>query len=207
MELLAPHWSDTNGYEDKISGQARKDKRVSKLTDREALLASFRAGEHDELVVASLACLVFDDRDLLTVAAVTDKMGATIVDLHSGLRLEPKMRVWKLKEARDAMEIARRGDITKSASERARELRLADTTRRANKFRDDWGNPAFTTPELLLRGGRGNKPMAYSVAVREMGATRPAAIKDWLHRKHQREALAEFHAKRVAAKAAKGAKK
>ena len=204
MELLAPYWQDTNGYEDRISGQARKDKRVSKLTDREALLASFRAGEKDELVVASLACLVFDDRDLLAMAAVTDKMGVTIVDLHSGLRLDPKMRVWKLKEAHDAMEVARRGDITKSASERARELRLADTKRRADKFRDDWGNPAFTTPELLMRGGRDKKPMAYSVAVREMQATRPEAVAKWKHDENRRAGLAEFHAKRAAAKAAKG---
>ena len=58
-----------------------------------------------------------------------------------------------------------------------------------------------------VKAGENGKPMAYSVAVREMKMTRPEAIRDWKHKKNQREALAEFHARRAAPKAAKEGKK
>ena len=56
----------------------------------------------------------------------------------------------------------------------ATEQRLADTARRIDLIRKDWGNPAVPLGDLLLRAGRTTKrgavqPMAYVTARKALG--------------------------------------
>ncbi len=199
LEVLGDVWSDTSGYEDKISGVGRKARRVSDLKDRAAMLAAFRSGEGDELHVASLACLCFDDRDFLTVVAATDKAGVTIIDRQSGLRLEPKTRPWKLAEARDAMDISRRGDLTKDARKRAAEMRLARTLERIALIRPYWHLKEHSTKALLKMAGERGHPMAPQTARDHLGK-RPQRQRDYENEQAREAGRRAAREKRAAAK-------
>ena len=199
LEILGDVWSDTSGYEDKISGVGRKTRRAKDLKDRASMLAAFRPGEGDELHVASLACLCFDDRDLLTVVAATDRACVTIIDRQSGLRIEPKTRPWKLAEARDAMEIARRGDVTKGAREAAAEMRLARTLERIALIRPHWHLRDHSTRELLEMAGERGHPMAPQTARHHLGS-RPQRQRDHENEQAREAGRKAARAKRAAAK-------
>ena len=172
LEVLGNLANDTSIYFDKLSGAAKKERRISALRDREALLASFREGESDELHVASWPCLAVGPDDLITVTAETDRLGVTIVVHDIGMRIEPGAAPTKIKAARDALAAAKRSRDTEEPRAAAMRRRRERTEARAAKIKDDWPKRDHTTEELLDRAGERGKPMAY-ITARNFWGKRP----------------------------------
>ena len=172
LEVLGDIADDTSIHFDKLGAIAKKEKRASALKDRDALLASFRAGEGDELHVASWPCLVVGPDDQITLTAETDRLGVTIVVHDIAMRIEPGSAPTRIKAARDALANAKRSRDTETAREAAMRRRRERTQARAAKIKEDWPKRDHTTEELLIRAGERGKPMAY-ITARNFWGKRP----------------------------------
>lgn len=165
-------------YGDVLRPGERKRKSVEALSERAALLRpTGRRSRGETIYVACLGLLAWDLRDLQRCLAAAQARGATIVALNTGRRIGPDAGAKEIGEAQDDFAAdKRRGAVRpgRLGREIATEQRLADTARRLDLIREDWGNPAFSLETLLLRAGRTTKrgavqPMAYITARRALG--------------------------------------
>lgn len=160
-------------YRDELKARARRARDASALTERTAMLRPTGRRSRDETIyVACLGVLAMDLRDLGRCFAASQARGATIVALNTGRRIGPDARAKEIAAAQeDFAADKRRGAVSpgRRGYEAAKELRDADTKRRIDLIREDWGNPRFSTLSLLARAGRTLKsgavqPMAWVTA-------------------------------------------
>jgi hypothetical protein len=165
-------------YRDELRPGQRKRKDVAALMERAAMLAPTGRRSRDEVIyVACLGLLAWDQRDLVHCLAAAAERGASVFALNTGAMIPPDVGAAEIAAAQDDFVAdKRRGAVQpgRAGHEIAREQRLADTARRINLIREDWGNAAFTLGELLERAGRETKrghiqPMAYVTARRALG--------------------------------------
>ena len=165
-------------YQDELRPGQRKRKDVAALEERAAMLAKTGRRSRDEVIyVACLGLLAWDQRDLVNCLAAAAERGASVFALNTGSLITPDAGAAEFAAIlADFSADKRRGAVQpgRAGHEIAREQRLADTARRIDLIREDWGNPAFSLGELLERAGRKTKrghiqPMAYMTARRALG--------------------------------------
>lgn len=165
-------------YEDQVRPGQRKRKAVDALVQRADMLRPTKRRRGDEVIyVPCLGNFAWDLWDLARCFAAAKEREATIVALNTDLRIPPDASEAVMKQAREDFQAdKRRGAVQpgRVGWEIAQEQRLADTERRINLIREDWGNPDFKLEDLLLRAGRTTKrghvqPMAYVTAKQHLG--------------------------------------
>jgi hypothetical protein len=165
-------------YQDELRPGERKRKAADAMVQRDAMFRpTGRRNREETVYVACLGLLAWDLRDLQRCLRAAQARGATIVALNTGRRIAPDAGAKETDEAQDDFTAdKRRGAVRpgRLGHEIAREQRLADTARRLDLIREDWGNPAFNRDELLMRAGRKTKrghiqPMAYITARTALG--------------------------------------
>ena len=171
-------------YRDELKPGQRKRKDVEALFWRSKMLAATgRRTPGETIYFACWGMLAWNLMDLGRCFAAAKSRGATLVALNTGLRIGPDAGAVEIAQAQKDFTLdKRRGAVQpgRSGYEITAELKKADTLRRINLIRQDWGNPEFTQAELLLRAGRRTKrghlqPMAWKTA-REHLNTRRWAI-------------------------------
>lgn len=179
-----PSWPDVTIYRDQLGPKARKAHSPDALEERAQMLRrTARRGSGEVIYVASLAVLAWSAEDFMTALAGVVDRGATVVALDTGRRIEPTAGPAQLGEALSEFLAARRRDQTGNARQAAAlvqaERRKADSEARVALIREDWGNPVFSTAELLARAGkkRGRVavPMSYRTAILYLGK-RPVVL-------------------------------
>lgn len=165
-------------YRDELKPGQRKRKDVEALYWRGKLLAGTGRRTRDEVIYVSCwGNFAFTVHDLGRCFAAAKARGATLVALNTGLRIGPDAGAVEISQAmEDFSADKRRGAVQpgRAGWEITAEQKLADTLRRIELIRPDWGNPDFGMAELLLRAGRTTKrghvqPMAYVTAKQHLG--------------------------------------
>ncbi len=178
QELLDSVGEKLTVYQDDLRPGQRKHKDPAALAQRADMLRPTSRRNRDETIyVAALGLLAWDLRDFGRCLAATQARGSTIVALNTGRRIGPDAGAKEISEAQeDFTGDKRRGAVRpgRLGYEIAQEQRLADTARRIDLIRQDWGNPAIALDDLLMRAARTTKrgalqPMAYTTARKALG--------------------------------------
>lgn len=166
-------------YRDELKPSARKLRSVEAMVER-ALLLRPTTPRAETIYVACLGLLAWDLRDLGKCFAAAKARRATVVALNTGLSIGPDAGAVELAQAQDDFtKDKRRGAVQpgRAGYEVTAELKKADTLRRVELIRNDWGDPKFTQEELLLRAGRKTarghiQPMAWKTARQHLNTRR-----------------------------------
>lgn len=180
-ELLATVEGRLVEYRDDLKPGQRKRKDPDALFWRSKMLAA--TGRQTRGRTVYFACwglLAFNARDLGRCLADAKARGATLVALNTGLRIGPDAGAAEIAQALDDLAAdKRRGAVQpgRAGWKVTAELKKADTLRRVELIRKDWGNPKFTQEELLMRAGRKTarghiQPMAWKTAREHLNTRR-----------------------------------
>ena len=168
-------------YLDDLRPGQRKRKDVEALFWRNKMLAATGRRTKDETIYfACWGMLAWNLLDLGQCFAAAKARGSTLVALNTGLRIGPDAGAVEIARAqKDFAADKRRGAVQpgRAGYEVTAELKKADTLRRIELIRKDWGNPKFTQQELLLRAGRKTarghiQPMAWKTARQHLNTRR-----------------------------------
>lgn len=163
-------------YRDVLPRREIKQRRPVALVERADMLRPTARRTSETIHVASLVCLAWDAVDLMDVFAKAAARHATVVALDTGQEIPPTGDVSVYKDAVEAFAAGKRRARTAAGRERgwkvAAENKRKETEVRLKLIADDWGKPEreVGTKELLVRAGRGGRPMAYTTAIRYLGS-------------------------------------
>jgi len=158
MAARVPGWPDVPTYVDLLSPAKRKAHVPTSLVQRAELLrATSRPGSAEEIVVASLGCLAWEQADFLQCVAAASQRGATIIALDTGRRIEPTASPSAIADANQEFLARRR---SKGGSGPAGYLvsagrRAANAEAAAMGIKDRWSLPTkdYPTDDLLAEAG------------------------------------------------------
>lgn len=180
-ELLDAVGENLIEYQDDLKPGQRKHKNPDVLYWRGKMLAATGRRTKDETIYfACWGLLAWDLLDLGRCFAAAKTRGATLVALNTGLRIGPDAGAVEIAQAQKDFALdKRRGAVQpgRAGYEVTAELKKADTLRRIELIRKDWGDPKFTQAELLLRAGRKTarghiQPMAWKTAREHLNTRR-----------------------------------
>lgn len=180
-ELLDTVGEKLTEYVDELKPGQRKRKDVEALFWRGKMLApTSRRTKGETIYFACWGMLAWNPVDLGNCLAAARVRGATLVALNTGLRIGPDAGAVEIAQAQKDFALdKRRGAVQpgRAGWEVTAELKKADTLRRVELIRKDWGDPKFTQAELLLRAGRKTarghiQPMAWKTAREHLNTRR-----------------------------------
>jgi hypothetical protein len=160
-ELLAeqvPGWPNVPTYSDVLPPTKRQAHAPASLTGRAELLRGTTRLENLEVIIlASLACLAWEQSDFLDCVAAASARGATIVALDTGRRIPPTASPGEINEAAKEFMTKRRAAKVggKPGHIVSAERRSANSEAAAMRIKDRWELPTkdYPTDELLAEAG------------------------------------------------------
>lgn len=183
-------------YADEVKPGQRKRKDPDALFWRGKMLAAAaRRGAGGTIYVPCLGNFAWDLWDLGRCLAAAKDSGTTVLALNTGHRIPPDADDATMRQAREDFAADKRRGAARpgrAGYEVTAELKRADTLRRIELIRKDWGDLKFTQEELLLRAGRKTsrghiQPMAWKTARQHLNTRRWAVA----HRAGMKRSRAE----------------
>lgn len=160
-------------YKDVLRKAKLADYSPDMLEQRGHMLRQTTRTEPETIYVASLVCLALTLPDLCDVLAAASQRPATVIALDTGLEIPPSDNFDLFGKVAQVFQLAkRRGAMIEGQTKgwiKAVENRNADTKQRLALIVDDWKRGDHKTAELLVRAGRGGKPMARNTAYHHLG--------------------------------------
>jgi exonuclease VII small subunit len=167
-------------YRDCLDRFERRARRVESLIDRDEMLRPTTRKDANQIYVASLAVLAWDENDFKTLVEIVLAGNGVILSIDDKIEISNDT---PLRQAIAAWDIARKrsrsNHVKSKAAKISAEKKKAIAALGVARIKPFWGLSAEEWPTPLLRqmAGRPGKPIAYNTIVEHLGVGRAVARK------------------------------
>lgn len=180
LAATIPEWPNVAIFRDRLDRSDRLSKRPESLIDRDEMLRPTARKGTNQIYVASLAVLAWDEHDFRTLIETVIARNGVIISIDDEITISAKMPILQAVAAWDkARKRSRSNHVKSKAAMISAEKKKAISAIGVAKIKQFWGLSAEKWPTMLLRqmAGRPGKPIAYNTIVEHLGVGRSVARK------------------------------